>query len=222
MNCYKEQTAMNSKSISQSLTDTLKNDDLTNLTKEGLELTIDSFIDDDIIKQIPFVKSIAAIVSTAKSITNYLFVKKVFAFLKGVSDIPQEKRQAMISKIDESKKYRQKVGEFLLFQINHCDDNLKAEYISLAFRAVINEELSYDDFMRVSNVLNRLSIIDFEDFITREQFGEDDSLFIGCGLLFLHNPNEEKTEEIVISLGGLNVYTTALGDRIKNLYKTII
>lgn len=213
---------MKSKSISQSLTDTLKNDDLTNLTKDGLELTIDSFINDEIIKQIPFVKSIAAIVSTAKSITNYLFVKKIIAFLKGISDIPQKKRQAMISKIDESKKYRQKVGEFLLFQINHCDDDLKAEYLSQAFRAVINEELSYGDFMRVSNVLNRLSIIDFEDFITREKFGEDDSVLIGCGLLFLHNPNEERTKEIVISLGNLNVYTTALGDRIKKLYKTII
>lgn len=40
---------MKSKSISQSLTDTLKNDDLTNLTKDGLELTIDSFINDEII-----------------------------------------------------------------------------------------------------------------------------------------------------------------------------
>ena len=215
---------MKSKSISQSLTDTLKNDDLTNLTKDGLELTIDSFINDEIIKQIPFVKSIAAIVSTAKSITNYLFVKKIIAFLKGISDIPQKKRQAMISKIDESKKYRQKVGEFLLFQINHCDDDLKAEYLSQAFRAVINEELSYGDFMRVSNVLNRLSIIDFEDFITREKFGEDDSLFIGCGLLFLHNPDEAKTESetLVLNVGGLDVLKTPLGSTIKEIYKDTI
>lgn len=215
---------MKSKSISQSLTDTLKNDDLTNLTKDGLELTIDSFINDEIIKQIPFVKSIAAIVSTAKSITNYLFVKKIIAFLKGISDIPQKKRQAMISKIDESKKYRQKVGEFLLFQINHCDDDLKAEYLSQAFRAVINEELSYGDFMRVSNVLNRLSIIDFEDFITREKFGEDDSLFIGCGLLFLHNPDEAKTESetLVLNVGGLDVLKTPLGSTITEIYKDTI
>jgi len=215
---------MNSKSISQSFTDTLKNDDLTNLTKDGLELTIDSFIDDDIIKQIPFVKSIAAIVSTAKSINNYLFVKKIIAFLKGISDIPQKKRQAMISKIDGSQKYRQKVGEFLLFQINHCDDNLKAEYLSQAFRAVINEELSYDDFIRVSNVLNRLSIIDFEDFITREQYGEDDSLFIGCGLLFLHNPNKAETEShsLVLSVGDLDVLKTPLGNTIKEIFKGII
>lgn len=215
---------MKSKSISQSLTDTLKNDDLTNLTKDGLELTIDSFINDEIIKQIPFVKSIAAIVSTAKSITNYLFVKKIITFLKGISDIPQKKRQAMISKIDESKKYRQKVGDYLLFQINHCDDDLKAEYLSQAFRAVINEELSYGDFMRVSNVLNRLSIIDFEDFITREKFGEDDSLFIGCGLLFLHNPDEAKTESetLALNVGGLDVLKTPLGSTIKEIYKDTI
>ena len=214
---------MTTDNLPQQFSDTLKNSDLTSLTKEGLELTLDAFLDPGVIKDIPIVGTIAAVINTTKNISNLLFLKKIMAFLRGISDVPQEKRDAMISKIDNSEKYRQKVGEFLLFQLNHSDDDLKAFYLSIAFKAVINEELSYEDFIRISNIINHISVIDFQDFIERDHFGEDDPILIGCGLLFLHNPEPAKFESgsLVINNDNLEVEATALGQKVKNIFKSI-
>lgn len=215
---------MNKTSISQSFTEALNNNDLTDLAKEGLEISFDVCINNEILKAVPIVGIIAAIVKTSKNIMDVFFLRKLVSFLKGVSDIQPEKREAMIKKIDKSNKYRQKIGDFLLFQINHCDDDLKAFYLSIAFRAVINEELSYEDFMRISNIINRLPTIDFEDFIKRNEFHEEDTLLIGCGLLSIHNPANviEDSEYINIDIGnGLDVRTTVIGDTIKHIYKSI-
>ena len=214
----------NKTDIPQSFTEALNNNDLTDLTKEGLEITFDAIINNDILKSIPVIGIIVATIRTSKNIINLFFLKKLVSFLKGVSDIQPEKREAMIKKIDKSNKYRQKIGDFLLFQINHCDDDLKAFYLSIAFRAVINEELSYEDFMRISNIINRLPTIDFEDFIKRNEFHEEDTLLIGCGLLSIHNPANviEDSEYINIDIGnGLDVRTTVIGETIKHIYESI-
>ena len=211
-------------SISQSFTEALNNNDLTDLAKEGLEISFDACFNNEILKAIPIVRIIAATIKTYKNIKDVFFLRKLVSFLKGVSDIPPKKREAMIKKIDESNKYRQKIGEFLLFQINHCDDDLKAFYLSIAFRAVINEELSYEDFMRISNIINCLPTIDFEDFIKRNEFHEEDTFLIGCGLLSIHNPARviEDSESINIDMGnGLDVRTTIIGETIKHIYESI-
>ena len=218
---------MTTDNLPQNLSETLKNSDLTSLTKEGLELTLDAFLDSGVIKDIPIVGTIAAAISTTKNISNLLFLKKIMAFLKGISDVPQEKRDAMISKIDGSERYRQKVGEFLLFQLNHCDDDLKAFYLSVAFKAVINEELSYEDFIRISNIINRISIIDFDDFISRNgKYYIEDSLFIGCGLLCIYTEEsylERRTEfdkpELTLKGGESMIELTSLGETIIEIFK---
>ncbi len=218
---------MTTDNLPQNFSETLKNSDLTSLTKEGLELTLDAFLDSGVMKDIPIVGTIAAAISTTKNISNLLFLKKIMAFLKGISDVPQEKRDAMISKIDNSEKYRQKVGEFLLFQLNHCDDDLKAFYLSIAFKAVINEELSYDDFIRISNIINRISVIDFDDFISRNgKYYIEDSLFIGCGLLYFYTEEpylkrgaEFDEPELSLKGGESMIELTPLGETIIEIFK---
>lgn len=218
---------MTTGNLPQKFSETLKNSDLTSLMKEGLELTFDAFLDPGVLRDIPIVGTIAAVISTTKNISNLLFLKKIIAFLRGISEVPQEKRDAMISKIDNSEKYRQKVGEFLLFQLNHCDDDLKAFYLSIAFKAVINEELSYEDFIRISNIINRISVIDFEDFISRNgKYYIEDSLFIGCGLLWIYTEEpylergaEFDKPELSIKGGESMIELSSLGETIIKIFK---
>ena len=92
--------------LPNSLSETLIKSDLSSMTTEGLEIGIDQCLSDGIVRDIPIINSLVSIVKTTQSISNYLFLKKIVAFLNGIKDIPKEKREQEIQKIEESKKYK--------------------------------------------------------------------------------------------------------------------
>lgn len=173
----------NINNISPSFASTLAKSDLSTLMKDGVELSIDSLMDDGIAKDIPVVGTIVGLIKSSQNIGNWLFLKKILAFLTKLESVDRQQREKMINKIDNSKKYRKKVGDQLLFIIDSCEDDIKAEYIAVLFKAFINEEVTYDDFMKGSSIINRLTTVDFDRFV---KFGADmyDTDFIGVGLAY--------------------------------------
>ncbi|MFR9546123.1 MAG: hypothetical protein SNJ29_11170 [Rikenellaceae bacterium] len=169
--------------ISPSFASTLAKSDLSTLMKDGVELSIDSLMDDGIAKDIPVVGTIVGLIKSSQNIGNWLFLKKILAFLTKLESVDRQQREKMINKIDNSKTYRKKVGDQLLFIIDSCEDDIKAEYIAVLFKAFINEEVTYDDFMKGSSIINRLTTVDFDRFV---KFGADmyDTDFIGVGLAY--------------------------------------
>lgn len=213
--------------IPNSLVESLKNDDLDSLAKEGLELTIDSLLDDGIVKNIPVISSVAALVKTTNSIGNWIFLRKIINFLKESKDVSLEKRQKMIDKINNKDKFRHKVGDYLLYLLDHSENDIKASNIGWAFRAFLEENISYEDFIRCANVINSLSIIDFYEFINpNRNYDYNDSLFIGNGLLISYTA---PTEYDVVASSALNqpylkggepvVELTKLGETLKRIFK---
>lgn len=167
--------------ISPSFASTLAKSDLSSLMKDGVELGIDSLMDDGIAKDIPVVGTIVGLIKSSQNIGNWLFLKKILAFLTRLESVDRQQREKMINEIDNSKKYRKKVGDQLLFIIDSCEDDIKAEYIAVLFKAFINEKVTYDEFMKGSSIINRLTTVDFDRFI-RDGLTTKDSDFIGVGL----------------------------------------
>ena len=99
------------------------------------------------------------------TIQEKLFYKKIFTFLKELENTSSTDRKKETEKIDNNPNYKTKVGEKLLFIINENDDCEKAKYIGILFKEFINQNLRYDDFIRLSNCINRTNIIDLNTFI---------------------------------------------------------
>lgn len=156
------------KKLSKSFDETLKNTDLQNVTVNIAETFTDSVLNDGILKDIPIIGTVVGLTKTAFSINDRIFIKKLISFLTELKEIPNEKRNEMISKIDESGKYRIKVGEKLLFILDKCSDNQSARYIALIFNAFLKEELDYSEFLRASSIVEKIFIEDFEYFLMTE------------------------------------------------------
>jgi hypothetical protein len=62
---------------------------------------------------------------TAMGIKESLFLKKIIYFISELENISATKRHEMFEKIDNSRKFRTKVGEKLLYIIDKCDDHEK-------------------------------------------------------------------------------------------------
>lgn len=149
----------------------LKNNNLRDLMTDINEVVLDSFLEDGIVKDIPILGLVSKAINFGNTIQERLYTKKLLTFLKQLENTKQEDREKEINEIDENKNYKTKVGEKLLYIINEADDCEKAGYIGILFKHFLEQTLSYVDFIRCVDCINKTNIIDLNFFI-KENFLE--------------------------------------------------
>lgn len=151
--------------IQASFDSTLKDSDLQNLGIDMAEVAIDSVLSAGLLKDVPIVGTLVSLSKVGANVHDKLFLKKIMSFLNGLKDISVEDRNKIIREIDESKKYRIKVGEKLLYIIDKCDDYEISELVSLVFKYFIKGNITYNEFLKVATILNNITVADFKWFI---------------------------------------------------------
>lgn len=216
--------------IPNALNVTIIDSDLTEVSKACIESGIDSIMNDGLLKDIPIVGMLVGLVKTGQSFSNFLFLRKILSFLNGIDDIDPKERGEMINKIDESQKYKNKVGEQLLFTINHSEDDIKSGYIGTLFRTFITKEITYDEFLKGSFIINGLSNADFEKFILQEAISLENSEFIAVGLAFIwakpvtvidevtSSGDWGNTPKFITSGGETDAVLTDIGEKLKKIF----
>ena len=229
----------NLKNISNTFDETLKGDNLQNVTVGITEALIDGSLDGGLLKDIPILGSLVGIGKFGMQINDLLFLKKVAYFFTEIKDIDFEKRIEMISKIDNSKKERIKVGEKLLYIIDKSEDHIKAEYQAKLFKAFINEVISYSTFLRCSSIIQKLIIEDLELFLSidnwddrykeHEGLEDFDNNLVNAGICLsetlvenfaVRDQDDWKASEKYIVEGGetfTDIYITNTGETIKEV-----
>lgn len=155
--------------IQESFDITLKDTDLGNLAIDLTELGIDSLLNEGIIRDIPVISSLVNLAKFGANIHDKLFIKKILSFLVGLKDISSDDRKKIINEIDNSKKYRIKVGEKLFYIIDSCQDHENSEKISLIFKAFLENKINYKEFLECSNILEKITDENFKWFIKNGQ-----------------------------------------------------
>jgi hypothetical protein len=156
---------MQKDTIESSFETTLKDSNLQSVAINISEIGIDAVLNDGLLKVLPVVGTISSFLKFGANIKDRLFLKKILSFLGPLRDIKAEQRKRMIDAIDDSKKYRIKVGEKLLYIIDSCEDYEISELISIAFRYYLNGNITYEEFLKVSSTLKDMNKTDFNWFI---------------------------------------------------------
>jgi hypothetical protein len=155
--------------LSTSFNETLKDSDLQNVGGNLSELVIDSVLEDGILKDVPVISAIIGLSNIGIKISDRILLNKIISFLFELRNIPRAKREEMINKIDNSKKYKIKVGEKILLIIDKCNDYENSQYVAKLFSTYLAEKINYDDFLRGANIIQSVSINDFKDFLNLEK-----------------------------------------------------
>ncbi len=71
-----------------------------------------------------------------------------------------EDRRKFVTKMNNSKKQKQKVGENLLLILEKLDNMEKPRILGNAFKAYIEEKIDDIDFVKISSIINRINIDD--------------------------------------------------------------
>lgn len=193
----------NIKQCSDALTTSLIDSDLSGIPADLLETSIDQYLDEGVLQDIPIVKTFMGLIKTGRNIKDKLFLKKIITFLQNLQDVDVKKRQEMIEEIDGSSQYQLKVGEKLLYILDHCEDYEKASYIAKLFKCFINEQIDYFHFNILVDLINNMPTVILRHFLAvdidrpQEINREIAQLYIRYGLMH--------TAMHIIDLGGSEV-----------------
>jgi len=150
------------KSISNSLLDNISDPNLGNTLSDVAEIAIDSIIDDGLLKDLPIIGSIVNISKATVSIRDKIFTKKILIFLKGLDSCPIKKREEFLKKISTNLKKKEKLGETLIVILDRLNDMNKSVIIANLFKAFIEENLTYQEFTKISNIVSNVQLDDLQ------------------------------------------------------------
>ncbi len=161
--------------LSQSFIDSMVSKDIGELNIDSLDCLSDIKMFESL--HIPFISSTLKI---TVSISNFLFMKKCLIFFKGINDIPQEKRYEFLG--DLSVRDTNNAGEIIMSIIDRIDHPKKIELLVELFKARVNDEISIDDFIRLSFSIEK---VPYNDLLTLKE--KESTHFINGRLALLES-----------------------------------
>ncbi len=161
--------------------------DFTNISKDMLEIGLDSILDDGLLKDIPVLGTLTSLTKIGINIKDRLFIKKLIHFLYETQDVPKNEREKVIREINESKQFQSNVGEKIIFILDKAGDTLKAKLIGRLFSYVLQEKLGYKMYIRCTDAINRSFEPDLKYFLKMQLTDFEESIekdgLINSGLL---------------------------------------
>ena len=121
---------------------------LSLLTNLG-EFTLNSFISDGIIKDLPIIGPTFDIIKISKNINDMIFISKLKLFIENVDK--NEKWKEKFSNKSECEKISKKI----LYIINSSDDEDKLKLIGFSFNMFVNGKINKDDYFFIVNMINQ-------------------------------------------------------------------
>ncbi|GHX87636.1 hypothetical protein VCSRO209_3437 [Vibrio cholerae] len=215
--------------LSKSLEDSLKKDDLSNLAIDLGEVGIDAILEGGVLRDIPILSSIVSGINVIGSVRDALFTKKLISFLSELSDVSVEQRRSMIESIDNSNEYKIKVGEKLIYIIEKAEDHYTSKIIAIFFSEFLVGEITYNQFLKISRIIDSMFIGDFLEFASESSEPIDfdsDNTFINTGLVDVYfEPvvvkDGDKYDEYdkYVTSGGASLYVTRIGELVRSVLK---
>ncbi|CAD7816820.1 hypothetical protein CHRY9390_03241 [Chryseobacterium aquaeductus] len=171
--------------LQKEIIETIKSDNFIELISEVGDITFENFLENDSFKDIPILGFLIKGKNIINEIQDKLFAKKILSFLKQLEGTSNQSRSKQIDMIEHDPEYKIKVGEKLLYLLNDAEDYEKSEYIGKLFKSFLEEKIEYNDFLRCVNSINRISIVDFKDFLKRGMIRSDRSTdsYLNSGLI---------------------------------------
>ena len=183
---------MQDENIDNKITEKLENEiynQTLDLEIDYAELVIDTFTENDILKEIPIIKTLVAFYNISSSMIARHNVKKVLVFLKEfhIGNIDKDKLANFRTKFEQDVKHKEQVLETILVLNEKFIAFEQSKILANIFKAHIEEQISWAEFNQLAFVLNSLNPAGY-DFLHRkckdEQWSDQDgeAFMYSCGI----------------------------------------
>ena len=144
---------------------------LANACVDFVETGIDSVLNDGVLKSIPIVGVLVGIGKTAQNIHDRNLLRQTLRFINSFNSgtIKREKLEKYRSELNsDQNKAEAELGRVLILLNNNNIDLKKSDILGKLYKAYVYEDITWEDFCELSDVVNRLFLTDLELLIQIE------------------------------------------------------
>ena len=176
------------------------------------EIGLDAFVSDEILKEIPIVKTVVGVVKSGLKVKEIIFAKKILTFLKEFHSgkLPKKKFEKFKKEFTTDEKYRAKVMEQIMVFNDTFLQIEKSKVFANLFAAHLNEAYGWDDFVNLSLCLNQLNMYGVSLF---DDMAEFKNPFYGS----LHDDVQNR-HPLLINSGTISIWGNHLDITVYGLY----
>jgi len=179
-----------SNELGVSLAETLRRSDISTVGLELAELALDSTMSEGILRDVPVLGALTGLWRTGRTVRDFLFTKKLVAFLRTLVDVPAEQRSEMIDRLEADRQFRRKVGEEIVLLLDRLDSMAKAVLMGRAFRGYCLGAFDALTLERLNHAIDRILERDLRrlpEFVANEQAMDDMTTqsFVNAGLAYM-------------------------------------
>ena len=156
--------------------------ELGDLAAEYSELGLDSILNSGIAKDIPILRTVISLAKVGFNIRDRIYLKKIIGFLAQIGQTTQEQRDEFIKKYCDNVERFEETVMLILEQANRIE---KTTLIGKIFRVCILGEISYEDALNLSNMVNNTLWSDVEAIKGKNYNQEINMRLCNSGLLSL-------------------------------------
>lgn len=133
---------------------------IVDLATDYAEIGLETFLDNDLVKEIPVVKTIVGLIKGGLKIKEVAFVKKFILFLQQYhrSQISTNKKIEFLTRYNTDTKYRASVVEQLMILNDKFIRPRKSQILGNLFAAHINGQYDWETFIALSCCLEKLEL----------------------------------------------------------------
>lgn len=164
--------------LGKAMNESIIKPELIEIVQEVGEITLDSFLNDGLLKEIPILGTLIKFRKIGVGIRDIMFAKKLFVFLHSISDTTAEQREKFVTELESNSSKLQKVGETIVFYLDQYDHVEKAEILGKLATARMQQRIDYSTFERLAAIVNRAYMPDLRDLVRihRNEQVDDDIL----------------------------------------------
>ena len=202
------------------------------LMQDVAEGAIDLFTDSEIIEKLPVISILSKTYSIGKTIRERHLYKKTIEFLYRCRNglLTKEESEEKINKILNDNTEIKRDRDLILLELDTIFDERKVRLFSIMYVEMLRKNITYDDLLFYTSILNRILYKDYEYLIRIDKcitvnLDNKDSSILRLTALGLLDSQMPPTSPVVGGMIALNqnyiIYQlTSLGKKLKDLFNS--
>ncbi|WP_415713412.1 hypothetical protein [Maridesulfovibrio sp.] len=136
-----------------------KNSEYYELAADVGDSVVDLFSDSEFIEKLPGFGLVYKIIKTGISIPDRLFINKLTKFIEQIENVSDSEKKEMLNRFEKDGN-RERIGTTLMLVLNNVTELIKAEILARIFIKYLQNEISEDEFFRLSHATDKCYVND--------------------------------------------------------------
>ncbi len=174
----------------------IKSNDLKEISTDLIERVLDNEITDEVVQEIPILKTIIAVKNIYNSYTDRIFIKKAMIVLLELGELNDDEKDYFLKDLEDKD---ETAMEKILLSIDRLESLKKCKVFGRLCKLKARGEINSENFLRLTNLIQRAYLEDlklikhFERFEQKEIYEEEFYPLIILGLIY-----QERSEQLPI------------------------